>query len=207
MSNPYGLPEAQMERLKPFPPESHGRPRGQDRRVPSGVFLLDRNGLSWRDAPGACGLSKTLCCRWRRSGDNGVLARIMPVLAAESAGHRTIVIDATCLETHRTALGLRVKRRMRSPDRAQVQGPETVRGIAVPEMERRRPLPGGGLQSGVPRGTELHAVADAGWRLIAVFMPAGQAAEGGRLLADRVHVPETLLHISVGGIHIGNPQG
>ena len=33
MSNLYWLSDAQMERLKPFLPKSHGKPRVDDRRV------------------------------------------------------------------------------------------------------------------------------------------------------------------------------
>ena len=36
MSNLYWLTDAQMERLKPFFPKSHGKPRVDDRRVLSG---------------------------------------------------------------------------------------------------------------------------------------------------------------------------
>lgn len=36
--------------------------------------------------------------RWRRWSDNGVFARILVVLAAESAEHKTIMIDATYLK-------------------------------------------------------------------------------------------------------------
>ena len=36
MSNLFWLTDAQMERLRPFFPKSHGRPRVDDRRVLSG---------------------------------------------------------------------------------------------------------------------------------------------------------------------------
>jgi hypothetical protein len=34
-----------LERLKPFFPKSHGRPRVHDRRFPSGMIFINRNGL------------------------------------------------------------------------------------------------------------------------------------------------------------------
>ncbi len=37
MSNLYLLTNVQMERLKPFFPKSHGKPRVDDRRVLSGM--------------------------------------------------------------------------------------------------------------------------------------------------------------------------
>ena len=54
--------------------------------------------------------AKTLYNRWKRWSDNGVFARIMVGLAAESAEHKTIMIDATYLKAHRTASSLCVKK-------------------------------------------------------------------------------------------------
>ena len=48
--------------------------------------------------------------RWKRWSENGVFARIMVGLAAQSAEHKTIMIDATYLKAHRTASSLRVKK-------------------------------------------------------------------------------------------------
>lgn len=52
MSDLYWLTEEQMDRLRPFFPKSHGKPRVDDRRVLSGIIFVNRNGLRWRDAPG-----------------------------------------------------------------------------------------------------------------------------------------------------------
>jgi putative transposase len=51
MSDQYWLSEAQLERIKPYFPLSHGRPRVDDRRVISGIVQVIRNDLRWRDAP------------------------------------------------------------------------------------------------------------------------------------------------------------
>ena len=51
MSDLYWLTDEQMERLRPFFPKSHGKPRVDDRRVLSGIIFVNRNGLRWRDAP------------------------------------------------------------------------------------------------------------------------------------------------------------
>lgn len=48
----YWLTEAQIERLKPFFPKSHGKPRVDDRRVLIGIFFINRNGLRWCDGEG-----------------------------------------------------------------------------------------------------------------------------------------------------------
>lgn len=65
ISNLYWLTGEQMERLKPFFPKSHGKPRINDQRVLSGIIFINRNGLRRCDAPREYGLPKTLdtCCR------------------------------------------------------------------------------------------------------------------------------------------------
>ena len=88
MSNLFWLTDAQMARLKPFFPKSHGKPRVDDRRVLSGIVFINRNGLRWRDAPKEYGPPKTLYNRWKRWSDKGVFARMMAGLAAEQRGHR-----------------------------------------------------------------------------------------------------------------------
>lgn len=72
--------------------------RFPDECVLSGIIFINRNGLRWCDAPKEYGPAKTLYNRWKRWSDNGVFARIMVGLAAESAEHKTIMIDATYLK-------------------------------------------------------------------------------------------------------------
>ncbi len=55
MSDLFLLTDAQMARLEPFFPKSHGKPRVDDRRVLCGIIFISRNGLKWRDAPLAYG--------------------------------------------------------------------------------------------------------------------------------------------------------
>jgi transposase len=43
------LSEAQMRRIEPFFPLSHGVPRVDDRRVLSGMLFVIRDGLRWRE--------------------------------------------------------------------------------------------------------------------------------------------------------------
>ena len=54
------LSEAQMARISPFFPLSHGVPRVDDRRVVSGIIFVIRNGLRWRDLPASYGPHKTI---------------------------------------------------------------------------------------------------------------------------------------------------
>ncbi len=77
MSDLFWLTDAQMARLEPYFPKSHGKPRVDDRRVLSGIIFINRNGLRWRDAPAEYGPHKTLYNRWKRWSDKGVFARIM----------------------------------------------------------------------------------------------------------------------------------
>ena len=110
MSNLFWLTDAQLERLKPFFPKSHGKPRVDDRRVLSGIIFINRNGLRWCDAPKEYGPHKTLYNRWKRWSEMGVFARIMAGLAAEGMETKTVMIDATYLKAHRTASSLRLKK-------------------------------------------------------------------------------------------------
>jgi len=110
MSNLFWLTDEQMERLKPFFPKSHGKPRGDDRRVLSGIIFINRNGLRWCDAPREYGPAKTLYNRWKRWGDMGIFARMMEGLASEGSEEKVVMIDATYLKAHRTASSLRAKK-------------------------------------------------------------------------------------------------
>ena len=115
MSNLFWLTEAQMDRLHPFFPKSHGRPRVDDRRVLSRIIFINRNRSRWCDAPKEYGPPKTLYNRWKRWSGMWVFARIMEGLAAEP---KTVMIKATYLKAHRTASSLRVKKGARKGHRA-----------------------------------------------------------------------------------------
>ncbi len=120
MSNLFWLPDEQMERLKPFFPKNHGKPRVDDRRVLRGIVFINRNGLRWCDAPREYGLLKGLYNRWKRWGYMGVFARMIEGLASEGTEQKTIMTDATYLKAHRTASSLGTKkggRPAQAPDR------------------------------------------------------------------------------------------
>jgi transposase len=93
MSNLFWLTEAQMARLQPFFPKSHGKPCVDDWRVLSGIIFINRTGLRWCDAPREYGPPKTLYSRWKRWSDKGVFARMMDGLASEAAAPKTVMID------------------------------------------------------------------------------------------------------------------
>lgn len=103
---PFLLTLAQMRRLSPYFPLSHGVPRVDDRRVLSGIIYVIRHGLQWRDAPPAYGPHKTLYNRFVRWSRMGVFDRIFAALAAEGGPPSRLMIDATHLKAHRTAASL-----------------------------------------------------------------------------------------------------
>jgi transposase len=110
MSNLFWLSEDQMTRLRPFFTRSHGKPRVDDRRVLSGITLINNNGLRWHDAPRKYGPAKTLYNRWKRWGNMGVFARMIEGRASKAAVPKTAMIDATYLKAHRTASSLGVRK-------------------------------------------------------------------------------------------------
>lgn len=109
MSDHYWLTEPQLERIKPYFPRSHGRPRVDDRRVISGIIHVIRNGLRWRDAPDIYGPHKTLYNRFVRWSRKGVFDRIFSGLAGCGGEPDIVMIDATHLKAPRTACSLAKK--------------------------------------------------------------------------------------------------
>jgi len=106
MSDPWMLSEAQMRRIEPYFPLSHGVPRVDDRRVVSGIVFVIRNGLRWRDAPTGYGPHKTIYNRFIRWSRLGVFNKIFAALAAKGGKPDQLMIDATHLKAHRTAASL-----------------------------------------------------------------------------------------------------
>ena len=106
MSTLLMLSEAQMRRIEPYFPLSHGIPRVDDRRILSGILFVIRNGLRWCDAPREDGPHKTIYNRFIRWSRLGVFNRIFGALALNSDGSDRLMIDATHLKAHRTAASL-----------------------------------------------------------------------------------------------------
>jgi putative transposase len=100
------LSEAQMRRIAPYFPLSHGVPRVDDRRIVSAIVFVIRNGLRWRDAPANYGPHKTIYNRFIRWSRLGVFNRIFVELAGKAGEPDRIMIDATHLKAHRTASSL-----------------------------------------------------------------------------------------------------
>ena len=106
MGDLFWLSRAQVRRIQPYFPLSHGVPRVDDQRVVSGILHVIRNGLRWRDAPAAYGPRKTLYNRFIRWSRLGVFNRIFAGLAGRAGEPDRLTIDATHLKAHRTAASL-----------------------------------------------------------------------------------------------------
>lgn len=106
MNDLIWLSEAQMRRIKPYFPLSHGVPRVDDRKVISGIVFVIRNGLRWRDAPQEYGPHKTIYNRFVRWSRLGVFSKIFAALASKGPKPERLMIDATHLKAHRTAASL-----------------------------------------------------------------------------------------------------
>jgi len=107
MDDLFLLSKAQMRRIAPFFPLSHGIPRVDDRRVISGIVFVIKNRLRWRDAPAAYGPHKTIYNRFICWSLMGVFNRIFAELAGQAgqAGEPDrIMIDATHLKAHRNQI-------------------------------------------------------------------------------------------------------
>src|SRR5215218_33797 len=123
MSDLVWLSEAQMRRIEPHFPLSHGVPRVDDRRVISGILFVIRNGLRWRDAPKDYGPHKTIYNRFIRWSRMGVFNKIFAGLAPKGGKPDQLMIDGTRLKAHRTAASL-LKKGLFSTYRAHQGWPE-----------------------------------------------------------------------------------
>jgi hypothetical protein len=84
-----GLPsltDAQWERIGPLlPPQkpARGRPAIDHRLVVEGIVLVMRTGCSWRALPQRFGPWQTVASRYRRWCQEGLWARILPILQSQ----------------------------------------------------------------------------------------------------------------------------
>lgn len=106
MSDLLWLSKAQMKRIKPYFPLSHGVRRVSDRKVLGGIVFVIKNGLRWRDAPGQYCPHKTIYNRFVRWSRLGVFNRIFAELVGKASDPERIMIDAIHLKVHRTAASL-----------------------------------------------------------------------------------------------------
>ena len=106
MSTLFYLSRAQLDRIKPYFPLSHGIPRVDDLRILSGIISVIKHGLQWKDAPREYGPHKTLYNRFIRWSRLGVFNKIFMELVEKQGDTGRLMIDATHLKAHRTAASL-----------------------------------------------------------------------------------------------------
>ncbi len=104
MSDLIWLSEAQMRRTEQHFPRSYGVPRVDARWNVSGIIIVIRNGLGWRGAPREYDSHKTIDNRFIRWSRRSVFNQIFAELAAKGGKPDQLIIDATHLKTHRTAV-------------------------------------------------------------------------------------------------------
>ncbi|UAJ10565.1 IS5 family transposase [Polymorphobacter megasporae] len=167
MSDLIWLSAAQMRRIEPHFPLSHGVPRVDDRRVISGIIFVIRNGLRWRDAPKDYGPHKTIYNRFIRWSRLGVFNRVFAALTAKGGKPDQLMIDATHLKAHRTAASLLKK------------------GLFPRCIGRTK----GGLNS------KLHAVCDGQGRPLVMLLTEGQTSDykGAALMLDALPKARAML--------------
>lgn len=102
----YYLTQAQLERIRPYFPLSHGVSRVDDRKVLSGIIYVIKNGLQWKDTPREYGAHKTLYNRFIRWNRMGIFNKIFMELSRKNGPVEQLMIDATHLKAHRTAASL-----------------------------------------------------------------------------------------------------
>lgn len=106
MSDLIWLTKAQMRRIEPYFPLSHGVPRVDDQRIITGIIFVIRNGLRWCDARKEYGPHKTIYNRFIRWSRLGIVNRIFAALSAKAGKSDRLMIDATHLKAHRTEASL-----------------------------------------------------------------------------------------------------
>jgi transposase len=112
MAKEFAMPDlrllspAQMLKIEPFFPKSHGIAHVDDRQMISGIIYVLKNGLQWKDAPQAYGPHETFYNRCRRWTELGMFDRIFSHLSAADGGPDTLMIDAPHLKAHRTTSSL-----------------------------------------------------------------------------------------------------
>ena len=158
MGDLFLVSEAQMARISPYFPLSHGVPRVDDRRVVSGIVYVIKHGLQWKDAPREYGPPKTHYNRFIRWNRLGVIDRNFDALAGEGPKPERIMIDST------------------HPESASDGGEPPKKGVLSRCIGRTK----GGLNS------KLHVVCDDAGKPSVMLLTEGQMSDhkGARLILD-----------------------
>lgn len=91
MSDLFWLEDAQMARLSPLFPQSHGKLWIDGVRVLIGIILIKFIRLRWRDTPVKCELQETQNNLFERWSDKGIFAQMMAGVAVGHGEQKTVV--------------------------------------------------------------------------------------------------------------------
>ena len=106
MGHSFWLSDRQFARLQPLLPQKvRGVPRGDDRRVISGILHVLQSGCRWRDAPPGYGPHKTLYNRFVRWARKGVWDGVFAQLAEAGGPPVALLLDSTPVKAQRAAAG------------------------------------------------------------------------------------------------------
>ncbi len=106
MSDLFWLSKAQMGRVEPFFPLSHGIPRVDDRGGHQRDHLCAEERIVLVGCAQGVRAHKTTCNRFIRWSRMDVFNRTLAELPGQAGEPDTVMIDATHLKTHRTAASL-----------------------------------------------------------------------------------------------------
>lgn len=102
----FWLSNEQFARLEALlPTDMRGKPRVDDRRVPSGIIHVLKSAGRWVDAPPVYGPGKTLYNRFVRWAAKGIWTDIFHALAANGGPPAAVLIDSSAVKAHRCAGG------------------------------------------------------------------------------------------------------
>ena len=104
----YELTDDEWNRIADLlPPENtgkQGRPRKNNRTILNGMVWIARSGAPWRDLPERYGPWETVCSRFRKWIEDGILDNIFRVLSLE-AELEELSLDASIVQAHQHSAG------------------------------------------------------------------------------------------------------
>jgi transposase len=113
MAEVFWLNDAQWAAIEPLLPHLGGKPRGDDRRVISGILHRFRAGLRWRALFAAHGPRTTVFNRFNRWGQRGLWQDLFAALVACDGPPLLAMVDSTAVRAHRAASGPKAGRTAR----------------------------------------------------------------------------------------------
>ena len=104
----YELTDDEWNRIVDLlPPENtgkQGRPRKNNRTILNWIIWIARSGAPWRDLPERYGPWETVCSRFRKWIDDGILDNIFRLLSLE-ADPQELSLDASIVQAHQHSAG------------------------------------------------------------------------------------------------------